>query len=157
MTEDSDKYISYGLSFTIGDDGNEVEVCKLETLNGERLQIVSNGSSIRLDALILETLTWHHKQVFADLEHVTPEDRIRFRPDDQEGDEIAQTDRIPIVNEFADVYVRKIERDGVELLEIDAVKQGGRTLLDANDLTLLARQRVEVLSNLLEEPFGPIS
>jgi hypothetical protein len=54
-------------TFEIGNEFAAVEICRVRTRNGERLRITSRrlGSSIDLDALALESLTWQTPETFS--------------------------------------------------------------------------------------------
>ena len=54
-------------SFDIGNEFAFVRICKIQTRNGERLEIEAPklGYRIRLDALELESLTWQTTETFS--------------------------------------------------------------------------------------------
>lgn len=62
---------------------------------------------------------------------------------------------ISIANEFAEVFVRRVEtRNGVRL-EIHSPRMGTTIRLDALELESLTWQDTEVFSRFLEHPYGP--
>lgn len=75
---------------------------------------------------------------------------------DQAGDDLLRRgEALEIGNEFARVRVTKVWTHCGERLEIEAVRLGYVTRLDAIELESLTWQTPETLSRLLEEPYGP--
>ena len=62
-----DEYIEREESFTISNEFGTVEVTKIQTPRGERLEIssVGLGYRIRLDALQLESISWQSPSTFS--------------------------------------------------------------------------------------------
>lgn len=58
-----------GAPVVIANEFVDVEVRRVHTRNGVRLEIYSprRGTSVRLDAMILDCLTWQPPQVFSEL------------------------------------------------------------------------------------------
>lgn len=58
-----------GTPVVIANEFVDVEVRRVHTRNGVRLEIYSprRGTSVRLDAMILDCLTWQPPQVFSEL------------------------------------------------------------------------------------------
>lgn len=58
-----------GAPIVIGNEFVDVEVRRVHTRNGVRLEIRSprRGTSVRLDAMVLDALTWQPPEVFSDL------------------------------------------------------------------------------------------
>ena len=58
-----------GAPIVIGNEFVDVEVRRVHTRNGVRLEIYSprRGTSVRLDAMVLDALTWQSPEVFSDL------------------------------------------------------------------------------------------
>ena len=71
------------------------------------------------------------------------------RPPDDE----AATDFI-LVNEFAEVRVRKVFTHNGERLEISSARLGHRVRLDPLECEALTWQTPEFFSRLLEQPYG---
>lgn len=57
------------MRFSISNEFSEVQVSRVRTRNGERLEITSSrlDRSVRLDALELESLTWQTPEFFSRL------------------------------------------------------------------------------------------
>lgn len=58
-----------GAPIVIGNEFVDVEVRRVHTRNGVRLEIYSprRGTSVRLDAMVLDALSWQPPEVFSDL------------------------------------------------------------------------------------------
>lgn len=58
-----------GAPVVIANEFVDVEVRRVHTRNGVRLEIFSprRGTSVRLDAMVLDCLTWQPPQVFSEL------------------------------------------------------------------------------------------
>jgi hypothetical protein len=69
-------------SFTVSNEFGTVEVRKIHTGRGERLELrsVGLGHSIRLDALQLESITWQDSETFSEFM------RTPFGPEGEDGD-----------------------------------------------------------------------
>ena len=69
MTADPDDAPTPNPSLTISNEFGQVDVRKVATRNGERLEVRDRetGSAIRLDALELESLTWVDNERFEEL------------------------------------------------------------------------------------------
>ncbi|MGQ4554300.1 hypothetical protein [Halobellus sp. GM3] len=129
-------------------DSPEVRLEKVDTRMGYRLEVRSthSGSSIRIDPLGLEGLSWQDFDeltedteanpditLYKDGEPVTPPQEIRFR------------------NEYALALV-DVTDDSVE---ISSPKIGFTNQLTGEDLSWLSEQTTEILSEFLENPLGP--
>jgi hypothetical protein len=142
------------------DDHAVVEVRKVHTRNGVRLEIAApdSGRAIRLCPLELETLTWQSHDVFADL-RPAPGGADAGIPmaeiaDDLPGD-LPGSPPVELANEYALVHVRTVRSDGDERLEIVARRLGHGIRLAAHELETLTRQTHETFSEFLRTPFGP--
>ena len=58
-----------GAPIVIGNEFVDVEVRRVHTRNGVRLEIHSprRGTTVRLDAMVLDALSWQPPEVFSDL------------------------------------------------------------------------------------------
>ncbi len=68
-SNEADEPISGDQIFTISNEFALVNLRKIRTRNGERLEISApkSGSSIRLDAILLESLTWQKPKALSKL------------------------------------------------------------------------------------------
>jgi hypothetical protein len=68
-----------GAPIVIGNEFVDVEVRRVHTRNGVRLEIHSprRGTTVRLDAMVLDALTWQPPEVFSDLLRSETDDRRR--------------------------------------------------------------------------------
>lgn len=62
---------------------------------------------------------------------------------------------ITIVNEFAEVHIRKVHTRNGERLSIESLRRGHSILLDAVELESLTWQTPETFSRLLRASIGP--
>ncbi len=62
---------------------------------------------------------------------------------------------IRVSNEFADVFVRKVQTRNGERLEIEAPRRGFKIRLDAVELESLTWQTSETFSRFLRSSIGP--
>ncbi len=62
---------------------------------------------------------------------------------------------IRVSNEFADVFVRKVDTRNGERLEIEAPRRGFKIRLDAVELESLTWQTSETFSHFLRSSIGP--
>jgi len=141
--------------FQIVDEGASVTVRKVFTRMGERLELTAEtlGQSVRLDAIMLESVTWQDPDDLADRgRRIDRSDALSEPPalSEQEREE-----PITISSEFAQASVEKVEVDGRPMLAIEAPKLGYSTRLSGPALEWLATQDHEVFTEWLETPFGP--
>lgn len=168
-----------GKPWWIADDIGSVRVQKLHTPRGERLEFTApaRGTSIRLDAIMAEAVTWQRPEQLAaraaSLDWPTEIDEsdstgtnqnIRIdsnvQEDDLDGpDEHAAVDErdypIQLRNEYAHARVEKAIVDGREQLVIEATKLGYEIRLERPILEWLTTQDHESFTAWLETPFGP--
>lgn len=134
-------------SFTIDDSDHHVEVRKLLTPNGERLVVESGGSSARLDALALESLTWQDAGFFKGLtgEEHSPDEDVSV--DDEPTMQIG--------NEYTTIRLRRHDTAAGPCVSLRSPKLEYHCLLNATELAAIARQDPAFFSDLLETPLGP--
>ncbi len=72
-----------GPPLVIGNEFVDVEVRRVHTRNGVRLEIHSprRGTTVRLDAMVLDALTWQPPEVFSDLLRSETDDSRRPETD----------------------------------------------------------------------------
>jgi hypothetical protein len=134
-------------SFTVDDGDHRVELRKLLTPNGERLVVESDGASVRLDALALESLTWQDAAFFEDLtgsEHAG-----------DEGVPVDDEPTIQIGNEYTTIRIRSHETTDGPRISLRSPKLEYHCLLDAAELAAIAHRDAAFFSDLLETPLGP--
>ena len=138
---------------SLGDDRTTVTVRKVRTRNGARLEIalVESGSTIRLDPLALESLSWQDPAELA-------AELLDEPADDRAGTPTRADDTLcefTLVNEFADVTVRGASGTDGDVLELVAPKVGHRIRLTPDILGAIAERDIELFSTFLETPYGP--
>lgn len=133
-------------SIELADDERVVELQRLRTPTGERLVVRSEGADTRLDALAMESLTWQDDAFFETLTTV---------PHDDGEDATAASDELQIGNEYTVVRLRKLETSAGPRVSITSPKLGYTCRLSPAELDALAKERIDLFSELLETPFGP--
>lgn len=129
--------------------GRSVAVAKVETRNGERVEVAAGDATNRLDALALESLTWQDDDAFADLTG-----RAHEPAPGTDGDAVSRT---TLGNEYAVVHLRLFETEAGRRLELASPKLGYSCRLDAGEVSALARTPTSFFSGLLETPYGPVA
>ena len=134
-------------TITLRADDQAVSLTREPTPAGERLRVDSNDDTTRLDALALESLTWQDNEFFAELtgeEHTT-------------GENAGRTDeKLQIGNEYTVVQLSVLDTDAGPRLEIDSPKLGYSCQLSVAELAALSRQEMDLFSDLLRTPLGPV-
>jgi hypothetical protein len=141
--------------FQLVDEGASVTTRKVFTRMGERLDLTAEtlGRSIRLDAIMLESVTWQDPDALADRgKSIDRSDALAEPPALTEAE---REDPITVSSEFAQASVEKVEVDGRPLLAVEAPKLGYSIRLSAPALAWLATQDHELFTEWLETPFGP--
>lgn len=152
-----------GDGYLIRDGEREVQVRKVFTRMGERLDLtdVPTGDSVRLDAIMLESVTWQPASELTEraealLEDQTgPVDETRIESAGRVGGDREDPDTLTVSNEYALAELRTVVDEGRELLSVRAPKLGYATRLGAGELAWLAHQDHETFTEWLETPFGP--
>jgi hypothetical protein len=145
-----------GRPIVLTDDHAVVQVRKVHTRNGVRLEIAApdSGRVIRLCPLELETLTWQTHDVFADL-RPAPAGADAAIPTAEIPGELPGSPPVELANEYALVHVRTVQSNGDERLEIVARRLGRGIRLAAHELETLTHQTHATFSGFLRTPFGP--
>lgn len=133
----------------LSDGTHTVEIRKIRTPNGERLEVVSDGASTRLDALALETLTWQDDDFFVDL---------TGGPRGEGPDVLDDTEpTMQIGNEYTTIRIRAHETAHGPVVSLRSPKLEYQCWLGAAELDALARKPMGFFSELLRTPLGPES
>jgi hypothetical protein len=139
----------------ITDENTVVNVSRIETPKGERLELEAPDADqrIRLDAVALECLTWQSVSTFRaflkeGIQDLSSDDMAV--PSD-ETDCAASTELTNITNEFGHVEVRKVESPSIELLELDARKLEFSIRLNATALESVTWQTQDVFTDLIRQ------
>lgn len=131
---------------TLTADGTTVSLSKVLTPTGERVEVESEDSTIRLDALDCETLTWQDEAFYSTLVGGTYDYRpVEPRPRDPAD--------VQVSNEYTVVRFRVVA-DG-SAVELTAPKLGYGTRVDARAFAALAEKPKTFFSELLRDPLGP--
>lgn len=143
-----------GKPFRIVEGDAVVTAQKLFTRMGERLALTAEslGTSVRLDAIMLESVAWQDAEELA--ERAAAVDRTDAVPA-AAGDGDERVDPISVSSEFAHARVAAVEDADAEQLEIEAPKLGYSIRLGPRELEWLTLQTHERFSEWLETPFGP--
>jgi len=145
-------------SIKISNDNENVSLRKVHTRLGERLELSNpeNGSLIRLDPLELESLTWQTSESFESVieyaEDIQSENSSEFVVKTNPEKRLKE---IEISNEFAQVFVTKIQTSEYNGLEIKTKKLGFEICLTPQALNAITSTDHDHFSSLLSTPFGP--
>jgi hypothetical protein len=137
---------------------SEVRVRYVETPKGERLELASTGgSTVRLDAIALESLAWVDAQLFGSFFGCDSDDGSQTRgeapaivaaPDEAPE---ATRDLVSITNEFAHVDVRTVTLSGRDHLELVAPKAGLSSCLTAAAVARVTARSQDTITQLVRE------
>jgi hypothetical protein len=142
-----------GEPFRIADGESVVTAQKLFTRMGERLDLVAEslGTSVRLDAIMLETVSWQDPdELAARAAEIDRSDAVAPALEESEREE-----PLTISSEFAQATLQTVTDGDEERLEIEAPKLGYSVRLGARELEWVASQDPDTFSDWLETPFGP--
>jgi len=142
--------VKKGEPIRLADDHADVVIRKIFTRMGERLEIAAGDRSVRLDAIMLESVSWQDAdELGGEATGSTTSATDASPPGDR--------DPITISSEFAQAVVRPIgSREGARL-GIEAPKMGYEIELEPRHLAWLTTLGHETFSEWLETPFGPSS
>lgn len=129
---------------------------------GERLEIDRGETSVKLDALLLEGLTWQDDgaavDALLDAETAIAADPVGFTPG--QSDDTAAfdpgEDAIKISNEYANVFAREVSTDAGDALKLTTPGRSTSVTLGPQSLRALAGvDDTGVFSVWFKTPFGP--
>jgi hypothetical protein len=144
----------------LGDDEGTVTVRKLVS-KGERLEIDRGETSVKLDALLLEGLTWQEDgaavDALLDAETAIAADPVGFTPGGNDTAAVEPTeDAISVSNEYANVFAREVSTAAGDALEVTTPGRGTSVTLGCQSLRVLAGvDDTDVFSVWFKTPFGP--
>jgi hypothetical protein len=143
-----------------GDEG-VVTVRKLVS-KGERLEIDRGDTSVKLDALLLEGLTWQEDgaavDTLLDAEAAVAGDPVEFTAGGRDGAEAFEPtdDAISVSNEYANVFVREVSTAAGDAIGVTTPGRGTAVTLGPQSLRALAGvDDTSVFSVWFKTPFGP--
>ena len=143
-------------------DGAGTVIVRKLVSKGERLEIDRGETSVKLDALLLEGLTWQEEgaavDALLDAESAIAGDPVGFTPGHRDGTETFDPgeDAISISNEYATVFARVVATDGGDGLEVTTPGRGTSVTLGPQSLRALAGvDDTGVFSVWFKTPFGP--
>lgn len=154
MSENSHSSVTAKSLASIAEAGRHVEVSRIETPKGERLELADadTGESIWLDAIVLESLTWQNEETFREFCHEAPESVSRSDLAVSRGSHAGtQTELTTITNEFSHVDVRKTTAEGRDWVEFHGPKVGFTIRLNAPAVLTVIHQDHERYTDLLEQ------
>lgn len=136
---------------SLSDDVHTVEIRKVITRNGERLEIatVDTTNRIQIDPLGLESLSWQHPRELAQLL------RSEYMPSHDNTESGSVINDLELVNEFSHVMAHHIRANGDDFLDIIAPEIGHKIRLPPSILAALSEHDTHLFSQFLETPFGP--
>lgn len=138
---------------------SDVSVRHVETPKGERLELESDGgSTLRLDAIALESLAWVDEQRFesflaGDSDRDVPGENRSEAPAVVASPDAPETTRdlVSVTNEFAHVDVRKVTLSGRDHLELAAPKAGLSSCLTVAAVERVTARSQEAVTRLVRE------
>ena len=143
-------------TFRIAGPEGTVTVREFPTKRGERAEIESGGDRIRLDALLLESISWQRSR--EDLAALLDDGSLLLEDPTPltGGDPVEDSPVIGITNEYAQVELRHVRTDAGEALRIATPARGSELLLGAPGLRALATHSdTFAFSTFFETPVGP--
>lgn len=123
---------------------------------GERLEIAAGEAVIKLDSLILESLSWQRSpaglcDIVADPAAVQADPVIQFEIDD-----IADKETYTVASEYSSIDVSKVEMEEGDGLQLVSPGRGAGTILGTATLQELASiEDTFEFSEWFRTPFGP--
>lgn len=155
MTENTrhGPYVTVVAEFDVSNADRTAIVRRLKTRKGERLEIEapSEGTSLRVDALGLESLAWQETNAVS--RYLPDSDEMRRL--DEESDDVTCDTEFELMNEYAHVQIRRLQSPESAVLQIRAPKKRERIQIDTNGLVGLSSQDHTIFSEFLEQPHGP--
>jgi len=150
------------LRWQLSDERGSVTVRKLVS-KGERLEIEGGDGSVKLDALLLEGLSWQSDREAVDelLDGGTavatdPAATATEASPGTGATEVDPSDGVSISSEYSHVLVRKVSTPDGAALEITTPNRGSTITLGVQSLVALASvEDTYVFSPWFETPFGP--
>lgn len=137
----------------LADGEQAVTATKLVSM-GELLLLERGSDQLRLDAMLLEGLSW--QQDASDLAGFvsTPEAVLEDAISSYDGRPAEATDRFTVANEYTTVEVGRVDAGGAEALQVASEK--GVTVLGPQTLGALTTiESTLALSRWFETPIGP--
>ena len=140
-------------------DGDETVTVRKRVSKGERLEIDSGEESVKLDALLLEGLSW--KRDLSAIDDCLGGDAVATDPvatvAGDEGVGIAEaSEEISISSEYSHVIVRDVQTPPGPGLDVTTPNRGTSLRLGVQSLLALAAvEDTYVFSTWFETPFGP--
>jgi hypothetical protein len=160
--------IGVDVVFSMTDTEGSIDVSKVQTPNGNRVELSPRNGEyrLRLDPLAFESLAWQPGPFFDALAGEGTRTEIAERARDAGhvgGDAFDRhvdpqersDDDLKIGNEFTTVYLQATSESGRERLEIRSPKMGYGTWLSVAELHGIARLDPSLFSELLRTPLGP--
>lgn len=141
-------------------DGREGVTVRKLVSKGERLEIDAGHTSVKLDALLLEGLSWQRDPEAVDevlgVAGVVSTDPVASVSGDDPPDVTARGDEISVSSEYSHVLVRDVTTPDGDGLEIETPGRGTTVTLGVASLRALAAvEDTYVFSVWFRTPFGP--
>ncbi len=142
--------------FTVSDGDDEVEIGVFRSKRGERIEIQWENERIRLDALILESISWQRSR--DDLAEILDDGDLVLADATpiSGGDPIESSPVFYIANEYTQVRLRHLKTDDGEVLEVQTPTRASETNLGVSTLKALAtHEDTFAFSEFFRTPVGP--
>lgn len=134
----------------------DVTVQKFRTKRGERAEIATETDYIRLDALILESLSWQRSRnaIAAQIPNGTV--LLKDETPLTGGESVDSSSQFQITNEYAQVTLSHVRTTGGEALQLTTPARGAELNLGPRSLRALTElDDTFVFSEFFETPVGP--
>ncbi len=156
MNDDSSDEKVRQRQFSVTDGSNPITVSEYRTKRGKRAEIATDLDGIRVDALILESLSWQRSR--EDLAAVL-DDGALVRTDETPlsgGDPIEDSPTIQISNEYTQVILEHVRTATGQALQVRTPTRVSETNFGVSSLRALAsHDDTFAFSTFFETPVGP--
>lgn len=142
--------------FTVTDGTESIVVRRFRSKRGERAEIECGTEKTKLDALILESISWQRSR--EDLAGVLDDGDAVFADETtlSGGHVVEDSPTIQISNEYTQVRLRHVRTEAGEALQVRTPSRASETNLGVSSLRAMAAQTdTVVFSVFFETPVGP--
>jgi hypothetical protein len=149
----TDDHLERGESLDIGDDAGSITATKIYTPKGERLELASDRSSSRLDAIEIEALSWQDAEFYLDL----LDDEWREPPAVVATDTGALAEPLlRVSNEYSEVIVGRVPTDTGDALSVASEPLHYEIAVRPIAVEAVVERDHSLFSELLNQPYGPM-
>lgn len=142
-------------------DGSTTVTVRKLVSKGERLEVDAGDTGVKLDALLLEGLSWQRDRAMLDdlidgETAIAADPAARAAADGDRDETTGETEEMTISSEYSHVVVRTVSTSAGDALEITAPGRGSTLTLGVQSLRdLTTVKNTYAFSVWFETPFGP--